>query len=266
MSDFLLQEKQGTILIVRMNSPDTHNALSTPEQIDAFVDLAAQVRKDESIHCIILTGEGRSFCAGGNIKDMQNQSGMFGGSAYNIRSGYRNGIQRIPLSLYDIDVPVIAAMNGAAIGAGLDLACMCDIRIAVDRAIFAESFVKLGIVPGDGGAWLLPRIIGLPKATIMALTGDRIDAEQALAWDLITEITTPEDLMEHAMTIASRIAANPGHSTRMTKRLLREGQHMRLDSLLEISAAYQALAHKTEDHAEALSAFIDKRTPKFKDR
>jgi len=157
-------------------------------------------------------------------------------------------------------------MNGAAIGAGLDLACMCDVRIAVDRAIFAESFVKLGIVPGDGGAWLLPRIIGLPKATIMAMTGDRIDAEQALAWDLITEITSADDLMERAMHMATRIASNPGHSTRMTKRLLREGQHMRLDSLLEMSAAYQALAHKTEDHVEAVSAFVEKRSPEFKDK
>lgn len=266
MSEFLLQQRQGSILIVRMNSPDTHNALSTSEQMDAFVALASQVRKDESIHCIILTGEGRSFCAGGNIKDMQSQTGMFGGSAYNIRSGYRNGIQRIPLSLYDIDVPVIAAMNGAAIGAGLDLACMCDVRIAVDRAIFAESFVKLGIVPGDGGAWLLPRIIGLPKATLMALTGDRIDAKQALEWDLITEITSADELMARALDIAERIASNPGHSTRMTKRLLREGQHMRLDSLLEMSAAYQALSHKTEDHKEAVSAFIDKRPPEFKNK
>lgn len=266
MTDFLLQERQGSILIVRMNSPKTHNALSTSAQMDEFVELEHQVRKDETIHCIVLTGEGRSFCAGGNIKDMQNQTGMFGGNAYNIRGGYRNGIQRIPLSLYDIDVPVIAAMNGAAIGAGLDLACMCDVRIAVDRAIFAESFVKLGIVPGDGGAWLLPRIIGLPKATIMALTGDTIDARQALEWDLITEITEPDALMERAMDMAGRMARNPGHSTRMTKRLLREGQHMRLDSLLEISAAYQALAHKTEDHAEAVSAFIEKRTPDFNDK
>ena len=266
MTKFLLQERQGSVLIVRMNSPETHNALSTPAQMDEFVDLAKQVSEDESIHCIVLTGEGRSFCAGGNIKDMQNQEGMFGGSAYEIRGRYRKGIQRIPLSLYDIDVPVVAAMNGAAIGAGLDLACMCDIRIAVDRAIFAESFVKLGIVPGDGGAWLLPRIIGLPKATIMAMTGDRIDAEQALAWDLITEITSAHDLMERAMHMASRIASNPGHSTRMTKRLLREGQHMRLDSLLEMSAAYQALAHKTEDHVEAVSAFVEKRSPEFKDK
>lgn len=266
MTNFLLQERLGSILIVRMNSPETHNALSTPAQMDEFVDLAKQVSEDESIHCIVLTGEGRSFCAGGNIKDMQNQAGMFGGSAYDIRGRYRKGIQRIPLSLYDIDVPVVAAMNGAAIGAGLDLACMCDVRIAVDRAIFAESFVKLGIVPGDGGAWLLPRIIGLPKATIMAMTGDRVDAEQALAWDLITEITSADDLMEKAMHMATRIASNPGHSTRMTKRLLREGQHMRLDSLLELSAAYQALAHKTEDHVEAVSAFVEKRTPEFKDK
>jgi enoyl-CoA hydratase/carnithine racemase len=143
---------------------------------------------------------------------------------------------------------------------------MCDIRIASTKAVFAESFVKLGIVPGDGGAWLLPRIIGIPKASLMAFTGDTIDAEKALEWGLVEQLCDPQELETQAVALAERIAANPGHALRLCKRLLREGQHMRLDSLLELSAAYQSLAHHTEDHQEAVAAFVDKRTPEYKDR
>lgn len=266
MKPFLILEREDAILTVRMDSPETRNALSDPSQMQEFVDLCANVRTDRSIKVVVLTGNGPAFCAGGNVKDMRERGGIFAGSPYEVRESYRNGIQRIPLCLYDLDVPVIAAMNGPAIGAGLDLACMCDVRIAADTAKFAESFVKLGIVPGDGGAWLLPRIVGMPRASLMALTGDMIDAQTALAWGLVTEVVPAAELETEALGIARRMAANPAHGLRLTKRLLREGQHMRLDSLLEMSAAYQALAHHTEDHMEAVAAFVEKREPKFTGR
>lgn len=266
MGNFLQLERRGGVVIVRMDRPDTRNALSEPSQMQEFVDLCAQMRADASVKVIVLTGNGKSFCAGGNIKDMQAREGIFAGSPYELRNTYRDGIQRIPTALYDLDIPIIAAVNGAAIGAGLDLACMCDIRIASTKAVFAESFVKLGIVPGDGGAWLLPRIIGIPKASLMAFTGDTIDAEKALEWGLVEQLCDPQELETRAVALAERIAANPGHALRLCKRLLREGQHMRLDSLLELSAAYQSLAHHTEDHQEAVAAFVDKRTPEYKDR
>lgn len=266
MGNFLQLERRGGVVIVRMDRPKTRNALSEPSQMQEFVDLCAQMRADASVKVIVLTGNGKSFCAGGNIKDMQARDGIFAGSPYELRNTYRDGIQRIPTALYDLDIPIIAAVNGAAIGAGLDLACMCDIRIASTKAVFAESFVKLGIVPGDGGAWLLPRIIGIPKASLMAFTGDTIDAEKALEWGLVEQLCDPQELETQAVALAERIAANPGHALRLCKRLLREGQHMRLDSLLELSAAYQSLAHHTEDHQEAVAAFVDKRTPEYKDR
>ena len=266
MGDFLQLERRGGVVIVRMDRPDTRNALSEPSQMQEFVDLCAQMRADASVKVIVLSGNGKSFCAGGNIKDMQARDGIFAGSPYELRNTYRDGIQRIPTALYDLDIPIIAAVNGAAIGAGLDLACMCDIRIASTNAVFAESFVKLGIVPGDGGAWLLPRIIGIPKASLMAFTGDTIDAEKALEWGLVEQLCDPQELETRAVALAERISANPGHALRLCKRLLREGQHMRLDSLLELSAAYQSLAHHTEDHQEAVVAFVDKRTPEYKDR
>jgi len=266
MTDFLKTERDGAVLTVRMDRPDTRNALTDPSQMQEFVDLCQDVRRDTSVKVLVLTGNGSAFCAGGNVKDMRDRGGIFAGSAYEVRNSYRNGIQRIPLALYELDVPVIAAVNGPAIGAGLDLACMCDIRIGADKSLYAESFVKLGIVPGDGGAWLLPRVIGLPKASIMAFTGDTIDAAKALEWGLVSEVVPADQLVAHAQALAARIATNPSHGLRLTKRLLREGQHMRLDSLLELSAAYQALAHHTEDHLEAVNAFLDKRAPDFKGR
>ena len=263
MNPFLVTERDGAILTVRMNRPETRNALSEPAQMEEFVSLCAQLRRDHSVKVVILTGNGSAFCAGGNVKDMRDGGGIFAGSPYELRNSYRNGIQSIPLALYELDIPIIAAVNGAAIGAGLDLACMCDIRLAADNALFAESFVRLGIVPGDGGAWLLPRIVGMPKASLMAFTGDTIDAAKALDWGLVTEVLPAAELDAAAKALARRIAANPAHALRLTKRLLREGQHMRLDSLLEMSAAFQALAHHTSDHKEAVNAFLEKRAPEY---
>ncbi len=266
MNPFLIVEREDSILTVRMDSPETRNALSEPAQMQEFVDLCAAVKADRSVKVVVLTGNGPAFCAGGNVKDMRERGGIFAGSPYELRESYRNGIQRIPLALYDLDVPVVAAINGPAIGAGLDLACMCDVRMSADTAKFAESFVKLGIVPGDGGAWLLPRIVGMPKASLMALTGDTIDAAKALEWGLVTEVVPAAELLSAALDVARRMAANPSHGLRLTKRLLREGQHMRLDSLLELSAAFQSLAHHTEDHQEAVNAFVEKRAPQFAGR
>jgi len=266
MSTFLQIERDGGIVTVRMNHPETRNALTSPEQIQEFVDLCAQLRSDRTARVMVLTGNGSAFCAGGNVKDMRDRAGIFAGSPYELRNTYRDGIQRIPLALYELDIPIIAAVNGPAIGAGLDLACMCDIRLAASSALFAESFVRLGIVPGDGGAWLLPRIIGIPKASLMAFTGDTINAAKALEWGLVEQVCTHETLQAEAQALAQQIAANPGHALRLCKRLLREGQHMRLDSLLELSAAYQSLAHHTEDHQEAVAAFVEKRKPDYLDR
>jgi enoyl-CoA hydratase/carnithine racemase len=266
MSPFLLVERSGAIITVRMNRPETRNALSEPQQMQEFVDVCAELRRDRNAKVVVLTGNGPAFCAGGNVKDMKERGGIFGGSPYEVRNSYRDGIQRIPIALYELELPVIAAVNGPAIGAGLDLACMCDLRIAADNAVFAESFVRLGIVPGDGGAWLLPRAIGLPKASLMAFTGDTIDAATALEWGLVTQVVPAAELEAKTLALAERIAANPAHALRMTKRLLREGQHMRLDSLLELSASFQALAHHTDDHHESVRAFLEKRPAKHTGR
>lgn len=259
---FLSIERDSGVLTVTMNQPETRNALTGNTAVDEFVQLCDEVRKDTSVKAIILTGAGPIFSSGGNVKDMQ----RFFDDALTpdiICEEYRNGIQRIPNAMYQLDVPVICAINGPAIGAGLDLTCMCDIRIACESATFAESFVRVGIVPGDGGAWLLPRAVGMAKAAEMAFTGEAISAQDALACGLVSRVVAAEELLPVAKALAQKIAANPGAVVRMTKRLLREGQNSSLASLLEISAGYQAVAHKTADHREAVMAFIEKRKPLF---
>ena len=254
---FVLTEQTGAVVTLTLNAPEERNALSSQSQWDEIVNACQRIARDHSVKALIVTGAGSAFCAGGNVKDMRDKKGIAGGTPYEIREGYRNGIQRIPLALYNLDVPTIAAVNGAAIGAGCDLACMCDIRIASTKAKFAESFVKLGIIPGDGGAWLLPRVVGMSKAAELTFTGDTIDAEEAARIGLVSRVVAPEDLMKEAQGLAARIAANPAPALRMAKRLMREGQHMRLDSLLEMSAAFQAIGHHTKEHDQALEVFLN---------
>lgn len=259
---FLSSTRDGAILTLTMNQPETRNALTGNTAVAEFVQACADIALDRSVRVVVLAAEGPVFSSGGNVKDMQRFfTQKITPDA--IRDEYRNGIQRIPKALYHLDVPVIAAVNGPAIGAGLDLACMCDIRIASDRATFAESFVKVGIIPGDGGAWLLPRVVGMSKASEMAFTGDALNAQEALACGLVSRVVPHESLKDEAMRLAERIAANPGGVLRMTKRLLREGERSSLESLLETSAAYQAIAHTTPDHEEAVRAFVEKRKPSF---
>jgi enoyl-CoA hydratase/carnithine racemase len=259
---FLTKSREGAILILTMDEPQTRNALTGNTAAEEFVEACAEIQADRSIRTVVLTGNGPVFSSGGNVKDMQKyfQQQL---SADTIREEYRNGIQRIPKALYNLDVPVIAAVNGPAIGAGLDLTCMCDIRIASEKATFAESFVKVGIVPGDGGAWLLPRVVGMSRASEMAFTGTALSAQEALQYGLVSRVVPAEQLMEAARVLARTIAANPSGVLRMTKRLLREGERASLESLLEISASYQAIAHLEPDHHEAVRAFIEKRAPKF---
>jgi enoyl-CoA hydratase/carnithine racemase len=262
MSKFLNFEQRDAIVTLTMNQPEQRNPLTGNTAVPEFLDAIDRIHDDQSVRCVIITANGPSFSAGGDIKEMKRQA-TSEVTEMSIRQEYRRGIQRLPLALFNLEVPVIAAVNGHAMGAGLDLACMCDIRIASERAKFAESFVKLGIVPGDGGAWLLPRVIGLSRAAELAFTGDVIDAQQALAWNLVSRVVSPEALLPTANELAARIAANPSHALRLTKRLMREGLDTGLGSLLELSAVFQAISHKTADHTEAVAAFLEKRLPKF---
>ena len=195
---------------------------------------------------------------------MRDKTGTFGGSPPAISDGYRDNIHMVLRALYGLRVPVIAAINGAAIGLGCDLACLGDIRIASDKAKFGVTFLKLGIIPGDGGTWILPRIIGQARASELFYTGDVIDAETALDWGLVSRVVAPEDLLARAQLLANKVAAMPPHALRQAKNLLRQGQQINYDSALELAANTQAMMHHTEDHAEGVAALIEKRSPTFK--
>jgi enoyl-CoA hydratase/carnithine racemase len=261
----VLYEQHGGIVVLTLNEPTTRNAIS-PAIVKALVDYTERINADLSVGCVVLTGAGKGFSSGGNVKQMKGRTGLFGGSPAEIRRGYQHGIQRIPLAMHALEAPTIAAVNGAAVGAGCDLAAMCDIRIAGRSASFAESFLRVGLVSGDGGAWFLPRAVGMSKACEMTFTGDFVDAVEALRIVLVSKVVDDESLMEEAMAMAGRIAAQPVHSLRLTKRLLRDSQQISLATALEMASSMQALAQHTHDQHEAVLAFSEKRAPKFEGR
>lgn len=260
----VLFEVKGPVAILTLNRPDIRNAFTDQATIDEMIDVINRVQKDENLKCLILTGAGTAFSAGGNVKDMYHRQGMFAGDPDQVRSNYRNGIQRIPLAIQGLTVPTIAAVNGPAIGAGCDLTCMCDIRIASENARFGETFVAVGLIPGDGGAYFLPRAVGFAKALELAFTCRVIDAEEALRIGLVSEVVSADKLMERSMEIALQIAKQPGRILRLAKRLFYLSQGKTLEESLELSAAYQALCHHSPEHMAALEAFFDQQKSREK--
>ena len=259
----IYENEPDGIVLLTLNRPELRNPISEPEMVEALLAALDRLERDPQARVAILTGAGKGFSSGGNVNTMKQGAGLNDAQPFRTRGNYKRGIQRLPLAFAALEVPVIAAVNGAAIGAGCDLTCMCDLRIAAESARFAESFVKLGIIAGDGGSWLLPRVVGFSKAAEMALTGDMIDAAEALACGLVSRVVPDAELLDAARALARRISANPTHGVRMTKRLLWEGQQADLRTLLEMASAMQAVAHTTADHAEAVAAFIEKRAPDF---
>jgi enoyl-CoA hydratase/carnithine racemase len=255
MTQFLKIERRNNIVLLTMDHPQSRNVLTGSSAVPEIVAACAQINADTSVSVAILTGTGPAFSAGGNIKAMAEQLNA-PLPAEEIRQSYRMGIQQMTRAVYGLAVPLIAAVNGPAIGAGCDLACMCDIRIAADTAIFAESFVRLGLIPGDGGAWMLPRAIGRSRAAELTYTGDTIDAKTALEWGLVSSVVPADGLIDTALALAARIARNDGPTLRAAKLLLREGEQAPLESVLELSAALQAIAHQSAAHHEALCGVL----------
>jgi enoyl-CoA hydratase/carnithine racemase len=265
MTDCVLYEVSDHIATLTLNRPESRNPISDPDMIEAVLAALADADRDPGVRVLILTGAGSAFSSGGNLKTMTSSDGLKGGSPVQTRRNYRDGIQRLPLAFEALEKPVVAAVNGPAIGAGCDLACMADVRLCSESAIFAESFVKVGLVPGDGGAWLLPRVVGFAKASEMALTGDAVKADEALRIGLVSRVVPDSELIDAARRIAGRIVGNPPAAVRMTRRLLREAHLASLPTLLELSAAMQALAQSTKDHERAVAAMIEKRGATYLD-
>ncbi|MBC2716882.1 MAG: crotonase/enoyl-CoA hydratase family protein [Desulfobacteraceae bacterium] len=260
----ILFEKKNRIATLTLNRPENRNAISSLQIIEEIETACQLVNNDMSINVLIITAKDPAFSAGGNVKDMVGKKSMFSGTPAQLMENYRKNIQRIPLAVHEVAVPTIAAVNGPAIGAGCDLALMCDMRIASEKAKFGETFLSVGLIPGDGGAYFLPRAVGMARACEMTFTGEVIDAAKASDIGLVNDMVAHDQLLEAAFELGEKIAAKPPEALRMAKRLLYAGQSSTLRQLLDQSAAYQALCHNTEDHMEALTAMFEKREPIFK--
>jgi enoyl-CoA hydratase/carnithine racemase len=212
-------EIRARVAVMTFNRDDLRNALTGTALIEDLLKTLAWVNSAEDVSVLILTGAGSAFSSGGNVREMSERDGIFGGSVQQIQDQYRRGIQKIPLAMEAVEVPVIAAINGPAIGAGFDLACMCDLRLASGTAVMGETFVNLGIIPGDGGAWFLQRLIGYQRAAELTLTGRIISAQEALGLGILLEVVAPDQLLGRASELAAQIAAKPPRAVRLTKRL-----------------------------------------------
>lgn len=243
------------VATLTLDEPDVRNALTGESMLNEI--LAAIGEAERSSDVLIVTGAGSAFSAGGNVKDMGTASGLFAGSPGEIVERYRNSIQVLTARMAHTDLVTIAAVNGAAVGAGFDLALGCDLRIGSTMARFAHTFARLGILPGDGGAWLLPRVVGWQRASELAFTARMVDASEAQQLGILLEVVEPNDLLPRTEALAAKIVSHPSHSIRLTKRLLRHSRRMDLDEFLDMTAAYQAIAHTDPAHHEAVQIYLD---------
>lgn len=268
MADLIVERRQatqdgGVVLVWTFDRPDRLNALPDLGDGDEIAALCEAANADVSVRCVVLTGAGRAFSAGGDLTAMRDRRDLFEGSGAAIRERYRRVVHRIIRSLYGLDVPLIAAVNGPAMGLGCGIAGSADMIVASDRASFGAPFLKLGIIAGDGGAWRLPRNVGYMRAAELLFTSRSIDAQTALDWGLVNRVVGHDVLMDEALALAGQVAAQPPRAVRMTKSLLRQGRDATLDQILEMSAAFQALAHLTDDHQEGVNAVLEKRAGRF---
>lgn len=247
-------ETQGRVGVMTISRPEALNALNSQvlSQLDAAIDRAEQ---SEEVDVVILTGEGRSFVAGADIGEMKEFSAIDGK-----RFGVRGG--NVFLKLENMSKPVIAAINGFALGGGCELAMACDIRLASEKAKFGQPEVGLGITPGFGGTQRLPRIVGVSKAMELILTGKTIGAAEAKAIGLVSEVYPPEELMNKAVELAEQICANAQIAVRQVKRCIRMGMQADIHTAAAFEAEAFGVTCGTEDKNEGMSAFLEKRGEK----
>ena len=255
-------ELDGRVAVLTFKRDDMRNALTGTSLVDDICATLSWANAALEVSVLVVTGAGAAFSAGGNIKAMRERA--MTSTTEEMERYYRHGVQRIPRAMQAIEIPVIAAVNGPAIGAGFDLVNMCDIRIGSTQAQFGETFINLGIMAGDGGGWYLQRIVGAQRAAELTFTGRIVKAEEAVALGILLEVTEPEKLVARAREFAAQIAAKPPLAVRYAKRTLRLAQRQGLDEHLESCASFQAALQKTEDHLEALAAFFEKRSGNFK--
>jgi len=243
---------KNKIALLELNRDDTRNALTGTNLINDIINTVEFINNSKNISVLIITGSGKAFSSGGNIKEMLKKNSSFSGSVEVVEKKYRYGIQKIPKAMEKIEIPTIAAINGPAIGAGFDLACMCDLRIMSKKAFFSENFINLGIIPGDGGAYFLQKLVGYQKAAELTFTGRKILYEEALELGLVLKVVEDDKLIRETYKIANMIAKKPPNALRYTKRLLKMGSKLPLDEFLEFCALFQGISHNHIEHKEAV--------------
>lgn len=258
VSDAIKVSTEDHIGTIVLNRPESRNAF-TLEMLEECSDVLARFRDDRAIRVIVLTGAGESFCSGGDVKKMGRAT-----TVAERKSDLWKRMQSVPKMLATVDKPVIAMINGDAVGGGMDLALMCDIRVASEKARFSQAYVRLGLVPGDGGAFFLARLIGLGRALELLLTGDFIDARKAEQLGMVNHCVPPAELHEKAYGIARKIAALPPLGVQTTKRLTYESFQNEMITALELASSQAAIMAMTDDHKEAVSAFRERRKGTYK--
>ncbi len=256
-------ERQGDALWIWLNRPEASNAYSE-SMVRDLPEVLDQVDRDPAVRVVVLAARGKNFCAGGDVKAMRGHTGMFAGGPNGLRERYMDGIQRIPLAIARMRKPLVALVQGAAVGAGCDLVAMADLRVAAEGAVFAETFAKVGLVPGDGGAWFLVRAVGHAKASEMFLTGRNYSAEEARGMGLVHEVVPSDQLVRRGEELAAHLASLPPIALQMTKKALQHAQGSTLHAHLDMVAAFQGITQRSSDHAEALAAAAEKRAPIFR--
>jgi 2-(1,2-epoxy-1,2-dihydrophenyl)acetyl-CoA isomerase len=246
--------RDGAVLTIALNRPDKLNAFDAAMH-KAFAE-ALKAAADAEVRAVVLTGAGRGFCVGQDLSELSQGD-------RDVAALLRERWNRHVLGLRGLEKPVLAAVNGAAAGAGLSLACACDLRIAADSAAFVPAFVNVGLVPDTGGSWLVPRLLGYARAFEWMCSGRKIGAEEALAWGLVSEVVGADEVLGRTQERAAALAALPTRAIAMTKRLFERAHSSRLEEQLELEAQLQVAATRTADFAEGVAAFLEKREPRF---
>ncbi len=257
----LRYEVQDRIATLTLNRPERLNALGGTLRED-LIDAVTKSTADPNVGVLVITGAGRGFCSGGDVKSMSEHDQT--GQTLSASEQLAPLRDRAILAMRDCPKPVIAAINGAAAGAGMNLALACDMRIASTAAKFSQAFVKRGLAPDWGGSYFLPRVVGIAKACELIFTGDTIDAAEALKLGIVNAVVAPEELMAETFKLARKIAAGPPVAIQLAKRAIYHNQDVDLRAALEFETFAQGVCKNTEDAKEGVRAFVEKRTPVFR--
>jgi 2-(1,2-epoxy-1,2-dihydrophenyl)acetyl-CoA isomerase len=252
----VLIEKKGHVFIIRLNQPNSMNSLEKDLR-DDFKEALMQFRDDQDARVAILTGQGRAFCAGGSLTELK--QGMTAVAGVN----YMQSVSEIIQLITNIAKPIVAAVNGAAVGAGFNIALACDMVIASSNAVFSQAFAKVGLIPDLGGLYFLPRVVGMHKAKELIFTAKMIKADEALQMGIVNRVVVAEEFDARVMDIASKIAEGPSVAFGLGKLILSRSMEKNLDDVLQFENLVQAICMQSDDHKEGVKAFYEKRNPVF---